>query len=144
MWSLKSTTIAANSMYCCYEVSNQFRDVDVTRVALLVKQGSSRSIGEFVLCYFLDGVIPAKLFKSRPLETLIGKRLVKLSASVASMLKEVSSAVTYCCSVSSLQTLPALVMPLLLKLKCCFTSTETVGLLGTGNPGRPPRLSHSS
>ena len=29
-------------------------------------------------------------------------------------------------------------------LKCCFTSTETVGLLGTGNPGRPPRLSHSS
>ena len=30
-------------------------------------------------------------------------------------------------------------------LKCCFTSTETVGLLGTGTPaGRPPRLSHSS
>ena len=28
--------------------------------------------------------------------------------------------------------------------ECCFTSTETVGLLGTGNPGRPPRLSHSS
>ena len=29
-------------------------------------------------------------------------------------------------------------------LKCCFTSTETVGLFGTGSPGRPPRLSHSS
>ena len=26
----------------------------------------------------------------------------------------------------------------------CFTSTETVGLLGTGSPGHPPRLSHSS
>ena len=26
--------------------------------------------------------------------------------------------------------------------QCCFTSTETV--LGTGSPGRPPRLSHSS
>ena len=26
--------------------------------------------------------------------------------------------------------------------KCCFTSTETVGLLGS--PGRPPQLSHSS
>ena len=25
-------------------------------------------------------------------------------------------------------------------VECCFTSTETVGLLGTGNPGRPPRL----
>ena len=25
-------------------------------------------------------------------------------------------------------------------LKRCFTSTETVGLLGTGSPGRPPRL----
>ena len=31
-----------------------------------------------------------------------------------------------------------------LKLKCCFTSTETVALLGTESPGRPPRLSHSS
>ena len=29
-------------------------------------------------------------------------------------------------------------------VECCFTSTETVGLLGTGSPGRPPRLSHSS
>ena len=29
-------------------------------------------------------------------------------------------------------------------MKCGFTSTETVGLLGTGSPGRPPRLSHSS
>ena len=29
-------------------------------------------------------------------------------------------------------------------IKRCFTSTETVGLLGTGSPGRPPRLSHSS
>ena len=28
-------------------------------------------------------------------------------------------------------------------LKCRFTSTETLGLLGTGSPGRPPRLSHS-
>ena len=28
-------------------------------------------------------------------------------------------------------------------LKCYFTSTETVGVLGTGSPGRPPRLSHS-
>ena len=26
----------------------------------------------------------------------------------------------------------------------CFTSTETVGLLGTGSPGRPPRLLHST
>ena len=25
-----------------------------------------------------------------------------------------------------------------------FTSTDTVGLLGAGSPGRPPRLSHSS
>ena len=29
-------------------------------------------------------------------------------------------------------------------LKCCFTSTESVGLLGTGCPGCPPSLSHSS
>ena len=29
-------------------------------------------------------------------------------------------------------------------VECCFTSTETVGLLGTGSPGRPPRLSHST
>ena len=29
-------------------------------------------------------------------------------------------------------------------LECCFTTTETVGLLGTGSQGRPPRLSHSS
>ena len=29
-------------------------------------------------------------------------------------------------------------------LKCCFTSTETVGLLGTWSPGCPPQLSHSS
>ena len=25
-------------------------------------------------------------------------------------------------------------------VQCCFTSTETVGLLGTGSPGRPLRL----
>ena len=31
-------------------------------------------------------------------------------------------------------------------VQCCFTSTETVRtiVLGTGSPGRPPRLSHSS
>ena len=29
-------------------------------------------------------------------------------------------------------------------VECCFTSTETVGLLGTGRLGLPPRLSHSS
>ena len=29
-------------------------------------------------------------------------------------------------------------------VKCCFTFTESVGLLGDGGPGRPPRLSHSS
>ena len=29
-------------------------------------------------------------------------------------------------------------------MKCCFTSTETVGFLGDGSPGRPPRLSHNS
>ena len=28
--------------------------------------------------------------------------------------------------------------------QCCFTSTETIGLIRTGSPGRPPRLSHSS
>ena len=28
-------------------------------------------------------------------------------------------------------------------VQCCFTSTETVRLIGTGSPGRPPRLSHS-
>ena len=28
--------------------------------------------------------------------------------------------------------------------QCCFTFTETYGLLETGVPGRPPRLSHSS
>ena len=27
---------------------------------------------------------------------------------------------------------------------CCFTSTETVRLIRTENPGQPPRLSHSS
>ena len=28
-------------------------------------------------------------------------------------------------------------------VKCCFTSTETVGLVRDGSPGRPPsRLSH--
>ena len=27
---------------------------------------------------------------------------------------------------------------------CCFTSTETVRLIRTESPGRPPRLSHSS
>ena len=33
----------------------------------------------------------------------------------------------------------------MLMLKCCFTSTETVGLLGTGaQDRRPPPLSHSS
>ena len=25
-------------------------------------------------------------------------------------------------------------------IECCFTFTDTVGLLGTGSPGRPPRL----
>ena len=29
-------------------------------------------------------------------------------------------------------------------VQCCFTSTETVRLIRTENPGRPPRLSHSS
>ena len=29
-------------------------------------------------------------------------------------------------------------------VECCFTSTETVGLLRTGSPERPPRLSQSS
>ena len=29
-------------------------------------------------------------------------------------------------------------------VQCCFTSTETVRLVRTGSPGRPPRLSHSS
>ena len=29
-------------------------------------------------------------------------------------------------------------------VRCCFTSTETVRLIRTGSPGRPPRLSHSS
>ena len=29
-------------------------------------------------------------------------------------------------------------------VECCFTSTETVRLIRTGSPGRPPRLSHSS
>ena len=28
--------------------------------------------------------------------------------------------------------------------QCCFTSTETILLIGTGSPERPPRLSHSS
>ena len=28
--------------------------------------------------------------------------------------------------------------------ECCFTSKETVGLLGTGSSGRPPRLSRGS
>ena len=28
--------------------------------------------------------------------------------------------------------------------KCCFTSTQTIRLLGVGSPGRPSRLSHSS
>ena len=28
--------------------------------------------------------------------------------------------------------------------QCCFTSTETVRLIRTDSPGRPPRLSHSS
>jgi len=27
-------------------------------------------------------------------------------------------------------------------VQCCFTSTETVGLIRTESPGRPPRLSH--
>ena len=30
------------------------------------------------------------------------------------------------------------------QLWCCFTSTETVRLVRTESPGRPPRLSHSS
>ena len=29
-------------------------------------------------------------------------------------------------------------------VQCCFTSTETVRVIRTGGPGRPPRLSHSS
>ena len=29
-------------------------------------------------------------------------------------------------------------------VQCCFTSTETVRLIGTESPGRPPRLLHSS
>ena len=29
-------------------------------------------------------------------------------------------------------------------VRCCFTSTETVRLIRTESPGRPPRLSHSS
>ena len=29
-------------------------------------------------------------------------------------------------------------------VQCCFTSTETVRLIRTGSPGRPPRLSRSS
>ena len=29
-------------------------------------------------------------------------------------------------------------------VQCCFTSTETVKLIRTESPGRPPRLSHSS
>ena len=31
------------------------------------------------------------------------------------------------------------------RLKCCFTSAETVGrCIRDGSPGRPPRLSHTS
>ena len=33
---------------------------------------------------------------------------------------------------------------MLLLLKCCFTSTETIRLIRDGSPGRLPRLSHSS
>ena len=29
-------------------------------------------------------------------------------------------------------------------VQCCFASTETVRLIRTDSPGRPPRLSHSS
>ena len=29
-------------------------------------------------------------------------------------------------------------------VQCCFTSTETIRLIRTGSPGRPPRLSHRS
>ena len=29
-------------------------------------------------------------------------------------------------------------------VQCCFTSTETIRLIRTGSPGRPPRLPHSS
>ena len=29
-------------------------------------------------------------------------------------------------------------------VQCCSTSTETIRLIRTGSPGRPPRLSHSS
>ena len=29
-------------------------------------------------------------------------------------------------------------------VQCCFTSTETIRLIRTGSPGRPPRLSQSS
>ena len=28
-------------------------------------------------------------------------------------------------------------------VQCCFTSTETIRLIRTGSPGRPPRLLHS-
>ena len=28
-------------------------------------------------------------------------------------------------------------------VQCCFTSTETIRLIRTGSPGRPPLLSHS-
>ena len=30
------------------------------------------------------------------------------------------------------------------QVQCCFTSTETVGLLRTGSQGRPPRLLHNT
>ena len=30
------------------------------------------------------------------------------------------------------------------RVQCCFTSTETVRLIRTESPGRPPRLPHSS
>ena len=29
-------------------------------------------------------------------------------------------------------------------VQCCFTSSETIRLIRTGNPGQPPRLSHGS
>ena len=29
-------------------------------------------------------------------------------------------------------------------VQCCFTSTETIRLIRTGSPGRPPRLSHTA
>ena len=47
---------------------------------------------------------------------------------------------------STFTQLLSTVVLLQVQVQCCFTSTETMdwGLLGSGNPGRPPPLSHSS